>query len=80
MRLKRQNAMAKFEIQTFTLFGGWVNCWERDGEKEYFDTLSAAVDALEEFFEDQEQAYFNGEIEDLYDREDYRIRTVKEGV
>lgn len=61
-----------YEIQTQFIYG-WENCWECDGKLEYFSTLEDAKAALDDFFDEMDQSYFNGEIEDQYDRNDYRI-------
>jgi hypothetical protein len=68
--------MAKFEIQTQFIYG-WENVWEYDGELEYFDTYQRARESLDEFLSEMDQAYFNGDIEDQYDGDDYRIMEVK---
>ena len=68
--------MAKFEIQTQFMYD-WENVWEYDGELEYFDTYQQARESLIEFLNEMDQAYFNGDIEDQYDSEDYRIVEVK---
>ena len=61
-----------YEIQTQFIYG-WENCWEHDGKPEYFNSVKEAQSALDDFFEEMDSAYFNGEIEDRYDRNDYRI-------
>jgi len=61
-----------FEIQTQFLYG-WENVWECEGKLEFFDTYQDAQNALDDFFEEVEADYFNGYIEDKYDRKDYRI-------
>ena len=61
-----------FEIQTQFLYG-WENVWECDGNLEFFDSHQDAQMALDDFFEEVEQDYFNGYIEDKYSRDDYRI-------
>ena len=70
--------MAKFEIQTQFIYG-WENVWECNGQLEYFDSLQEAQTCLNDFFDEMAQAHFNGEIEDLYDRNDYRIVEVNHG-
>ena len=64
--------MSKYEIQTQFIYG-WENCWECDGQLEYFDSFENALLALDDFLDEMAQANFNGDIEDLYDRNDYRI-------
>lgn len=58
----------KYEVQTYTAFDGWVNCWKVDGETEFFDSEEAAQDALDEFFD---TVPLRG-----YIRDDYRIVAV----
>ena len=53
--------------------------WECNGQLEYFDSLQEAQTCLNDFFDEMAQAHFNGEIEDLYDRNDYRIVEVNHG-
>ena len=65
-----------YEIQTQFIYG-WENCWEHDGKPEYFNSVKEAQSALDDFFEEMDSAYFNGEIEDRYDRNDYRIVKLK---
>lgn len=64
-----------YEVQTYTVFDGWVNCWSEEdpqtGEEKplYFDTVTAAQEAIEEFWSDLETA----DMDDQYSRDDYRI-------
>jgi hypothetical protein len=67
----------KYEIQTQFIYG-WENVWECDGKLEYFNTVEDAQASLNEFLADMAQAHFNGEIEDMYDSNDYRIVEVTE--
>ena len=67
-----------YEIQQFTLCGGWVNTWtieHEDGtiEPSLFDSYAEANDELSEFLRDSDEAYFNGWIEDRYQWHEYRI-------
>jgi hypothetical protein len=62
----------KYEIQTQFIYG-WENVWECDGKLEYFNTIEDAQASLNDFLDEMAQAHFNGEIEDMYDRNDYRI-------
>ena len=67
--------MSQYEVQHYTLCGGWVNCWT-DGETNapsVFNSYQEAKDELDDFFEQEYEAYFNGWIEDMYDRDEYRI-------
>ena len=62
-----------FEVETYTVADGWVNCWcedgGEDGEKLIFDSLRDAKDAIKDFFDDLEHAAM---LQD-YDECDYRI-------
>jgi len=62
----------KYEIQTQFIYG-WENVWECDGKLEFFDSYEEAKASLDDFLDEMAQSHFNGEIEDLYDIEDYRI-------
>jgi hypothetical protein len=67
-----------YEIQT-RFINDWENVWRCDDELEYFESFDLALCALDEFLDEMAQAHFNGEIEDLYHRNDYRIVKI-EGV
>ena len=62
----------KYEIQTQFIYG-WENVWRCNDELEYFESFELALSALDEFLDEMAQAHFNGEIEDQYNRNDYRI-------
>ena len=68
----------KYEIQT-RFINDWETVWHFDGELEYFNTYEDAYHSLNDFLDEMEQAHFNGDIEDVYDINDYRIVKV-EGV
>ena len=63
--------MNKYEIQTFTLSHGWTST---DGE--LFDTFDDARRELKDFLDNQAEAYFNGYMEDLYNKADWRVKEV----
>jgi len=67
----------KYEIQT-RFINDWENVWQCNDELEYFDSFESALSALDEFLDDMAQAHFNGEIEDQYNRNDYRIVKLEE--
>lgn len=56
-----------FEVQTYTWFDGWVNCWHVDDELEYFPTAAAAKLELYDHFRGMEDAGMS------YSPDDYRI-------
>ena len=66
-----------YEIQHYTLCNGWINTWTCDDKPEYFDTYAHAKDALQEFLEDEDEAFFNGWIEDRYSADEFRIVEVE---
>lgn len=66
--------MPKFEVQTNTVFDGWVNCWHEDDGLVYYETREQAQAAIDEFFED-----LPAEMADSYTRDDYRVVPVKDG-
>lgn len=65
--------MPKFEILQNTICDGWVNTWTSDGETEYFDSFEDAVEELDTFLADTDESYFNGYIEDRYQRSEFKI-------
>lgn len=56
---------------------GNENVWSVDGEPETFDTMQDAVDALNAFFEDEEEAVRDGYLESACDPDDYRIEQLQ---
>lgn len=71
-----------YEIQEFCLFGGWTNTWsveEADGTSipTIYDTKQNAEDDLDDFFYQMREDLAKGYIEDIPDREDFRIVEVK---
>ena len=77
--------MKRFEVQHYTLCDGWVNtwsCWEDDSEEsvpETFDSFASALMALDDFLEEEEQEFKEGNIESPYLREEFRIVEVCNG-
>lgn len=62
-----------FEVQTYTVFDGWINCWEYNDCPLTFGSKEEAQAAIDEFF---------NELPDYmavhYTRDDYRIVESKE--
>ena len=58
-----------YEVQTYTIFDGWVNCWSVDGKPETYKTYNDAHAAIYEFFADLARY---GMVEN-YSLDDYRI-------
>jgi len=69
----------RYEVQTLTICDGWINTWTSDGDPEYFSTYEEAECALHEFIADMVRAKADGEIEDEYEAEDYRIAKLDMG-
>lgn len=68
----------RYEIQHYTLCDGWVNTWtieqdNGDSEPEYFDTREDAEMALQDFFNDEHEAFQQGWIESRYSADEFRI-------
>ncbi len=60
-----------YEIQTYTLCQGWINCWTIDEQPQTFATRAEAQAELDTFFDgitSGERAANQG-----YDRKDFRI-------
>ena len=69
-----------FEVHTWTLCEGWINCWTVTDENgieqpDNYPTIKAAQLEIDELFDDIEQEIKSGERspDEAYDRDDYRI-------
>lgn len=74
--------MPRFEVQTYTLADGWINTWSvtnKNGshEPETFDSFGQALDCLDDFLHQEEEAFARGDIASMYKREDFRIVEIK---
>jgi hypothetical protein len=68
-----------YEIQEFCLFGGWTNTWsDGDDNPSLYATEEEAESDLEYFFKQCQDSVDSGEMEDVPDREDFRIVEVKD--
>lgn len=65
--------MRHYEVQTWTMMQGWINCWSIDDVPEVFSTKTEAEDALRFHLRDLRAAWERGEIEDEPTPEDYII-------
>ena len=66
--------MKHYEIQTFTLCGGFVNTWTHDDEAPVtFATYAEAQRELQEFLQGLANAHKQGQIEDAPAADDYQI-------
>jgi hypothetical protein len=61
-----------YQIETYTLCGGWVNIWTDDDVPVIFDTYAAAQAELADFLGELAYAVKVGHLDD-YNPEDYRI-------
>ena len=59
-----------FVVETFTLFGGWKNCWSIDDEPQVFKSQDAAALELFEFAKDMREQGMH------FDSSEYRIKEV----
>lgn len=70
-----------YEVQTYTLCDGWVNCWtvyeegDRDGKPQTFESEAAAQAELDGFLSDIQEQIDSGERapDEGYDPEDFRV-------
>lgn len=70
-----------YEVQEFCLFGGWTNTWSYEDDegntiKTTYDTEEQAEHELDYFFKQMQKEVDDGNMEDLPDREDFRIMEV----
>jgi hypothetical protein len=63
----------KFEVQEFNLCGGWINNWSDDDGASTFETKEQAEAELDWFLQEMLEAVEDGNMEDVPDREDFRI-------
>jgi hypothetical protein len=75
----------RYEVQEFCLFGGWTNTWSHeddDGNEipTQYDTKEEAEIDLDYFFQDMQHAFDDGHMEDVPDREDFRVVEVEDEV
>jgi hypothetical protein len=61
-----------YQIETYTLCGGWVNIWSDDDVPVIFDTYAAALAELADFLAELAHAVQVGHLDD-YNPDDYRI-------
>ena len=64
-----------YEVQTYTICEGWINCGTVDDKPQTFETWAAAQAELDEFFDDIAAEIASGDRapDEDYDPEDYRI-------
>ena len=71
----------RYEVQHFTLCDGWVNTWsdyDEDGNEtpSTYDSFDDALNELDSFLDDEQEAFEEGNIESPYDRDEFRIAEV----
>ena len=72
----------RYEVQHFTLCDGWVNTWsdyDEDGNEtpSTYDSFEDALNELDSFLDDEQEAFEEGNIESPYDRDEFRIAEVE---
>jgi hypothetical protein len=65
----------RFEVQTYTICDGWVNCWMvgDDDELETFATEAEALAAIAEHIKDYEAAVVAGDCVDAPAEDEFRV-------
>jgi len=71
----------RYEVQHYTLCDGWVNTWsdyDEDGNEtpSTYDSFEDALNELDSFLDDEQEAFEEGNIESPYDRDEFRIAEV----
>jgi hypothetical protein len=66
-----------YEVQTYTLCEGWVNCWTTDGKPTTFETAQEAQAEIDNHIAESTETYIRegilSEGESAYDPADLRI-------
>lgn len=71
----------RYEVQHYTLCDGWINTWsdyDEDGNEtpSTYDSFEDALNELDSFLDDEQEAFEEGNIESPYDRDEFRISEV----
>lgn len=66
----------RYEVQEFNLCGGWTNNWSDDDGASMFESKEQAEAELDWFLQEMLEAVEEGNMEDVPDREDFRIVAV----
>ena len=66
-----------YEVQTRFYPDNWENCWYDGVAKVYYDSREAAQAELDEFLADVREAVANGDMEEEYSPDDYRVVEVR---
>ena len=72
----------RYEVQQYTLCDGWINTWsdyDEDGNEtpSTYDSFEDALNELDSFLDDEQEAFEEGNIESPYDRDEFRIAEVE---
>jgi len=72
----------RYEVQHYTLCDGWINTWsdyDEDGNEtpSTYDSFEDALNELDSFLDDEQEAFEEGNIESPYDRDEFRIAEVE---
>ena len=72
----------RYEVQHYTLCEGWINTWsdyDEDGNEtpSTYDSFEDALNELDSFLDDEQEAFEEGNIESPYDRDEFRIAEVE---
>ena len=64
----------RYEVQHYTLCDGWINTWsdyDEDGNEtpSTYDSFEDALNELDSFLDDEQEAFEEGNIESPYDRD-----------
>lgn len=70
--------ITKYIVEHQTLCDGWTNTWTIDDEPEVFDTYQDAENALDSFLSEEKKAFKRGEIDNMYEADEFRITEIKE--
>ena len=72
-KVKRKKSTGHWEVQTYTLFDGWVNCWHHECKPWTFRTRQAAQKELDIYVKDVHEAVVAGDMFEEVDLADHRI-------
>jgi hypothetical protein len=75
--------ITKYEVQHYTLCDGWINTWtyyDDNGNEvaDIYDTYEEAEKALDYFLDQEKKAFKRGEIDSMYEADEFRIAEIKE--
>lgn len=77
MRKPEDTPVKRYEVLTYTLCDGWVNCWTQDDKPAVFATREEAEAEITEFILDCQDVVARGDMDDAPDRDEFMI--VEEG-